>query len=504
MKKIFLAIAMFAGLMSSCDMDKTPFGTLDDETGIEKLSDIESFRNNLYSSLRSKTAGSWVRSQEIQMDLFHGLKNNGNNDGDFSNGTMTSADQDVEAFWESTYSTINQANFLIEKIDNFVAAGVPEADIIAYNRYKAEACFTRAFCYTWLADHFCANITSANAQTPAMGIPLKLKYEPSADRSTYPGRSTLQETFEVIDNDLKIAYDGLKAWAEADAKNAPKQEDAYLSYLTVAAMQARVALLKGDNATAYAKATEVINSKVYELTDIADYGRLWSEDTGKEIIFRPVMTNTEGLVSTGGTYYLSDNEESAYFIPTFDILNMYDDEDVRFSSFFTVYKSLKVDGQAYEAYVFNKFPGNEALKTGTQRNFCNMMKPFRLSEMYLIAAETASSDNEAATYLNALRAKRIEGYENEPLSGQALKSAVRTERFKELVGEGFRMSDLRRWHIGFSRNPEHPENPSLIEIITSIGLNVTYVADDYRYVWPIPAVEIQTNPQLDGQQNPGY
>lgn len=183
---------------------------------------------------------------------------------------------------------------------------------------------------------------------------------------------------------------------------------------------------------------------------------------------------------------------------------MYDDNDIRFDAFFTIYKSLQVDGQPYAAYVFNKFPGNEALKTGTQRNFCNMMKPFRLSEMYLIAAETASSDNDAANYLHALRAKRIVGYENEVLSGNALVSAIRAERFKELVGEGFRMSDLRRWHLGFSRNPEHPENPSLVDVITSIGLNVTYTADDYRYVWPIPSAEIQTNPQLDGQQNPGY
>lgn len=497
---------VFAGLMSSCDMETKPFGTLDDETGVEKLADVESFRNNLYSALRGKTAGSWIRSQEIQMDIFHGLKNNGNNDGDFSNGTINSADQDVEDFWASMYSTINQANFIIEKIDNFVAAGVDEKDLLAYNRYKAEACFTRAFCYTWLADHFCVNISSANAQTPAMGIPLKLKYEPSANRGTYPGRSTLQETFDVIDSDLATAYDGLKAWAAADTKNAPVVEDAYLNYLTVAALQARVALLKADKATAYAKATEVINSGVYSLTEIADYSKLWSEDTGSEIIFRPVMTNTEGLVSTGGTYFLSDNEESAYFIPTDDALLIYDDNDIRFDAFFTVYQSLKVDGVAYPCYVFNKFPGNEALKTGTQRNFCNMMKPFRLSEMYLIAAETAADANTAATYLKALRAKRLVGYDaaNDVLSASNITTAVREERFKELMGEGFRMSDLRRWHVGFERNPEHVENPDLVDIITAIGLNVTYVADDYRYVWPIPAVEIQTNPQLDGQQNPGY
>jgi hypothetical protein len=36
------------------------------------------------------------------------------------------------------------------------------------------------------------------------------------------------------------------------------------------------------------------------------------------------------------------------------------------------------------------------------------------------------------------------------------------------------------------------------------GKNLSYAAGDYRFVWPIPSDEIQVNPQLEGQQNPGY
>lgn len=38
----------------------------------------------------------------------------------------------------------------------------------------------------------------------------------------------------------------------------------------------------------------------------------------------------------------------------------------------------------------------------------------------------------------------------------------------------------------------------------AFGMNLKYDADDYRFVWPIPKDEIDSNPQLKNQQNPGY
>ncbi|MCQ2076456.1 MAG: RagB/SusD family nutrient uptake outer membrane protein [Bacteroidaceae bacterium] len=508
MKKIFLILAVIGGLLTSCDMDKSAFGALDDETAIRNLSDVESYTNVLYSALRGKTAGAWINYPEIQMDLYHGLISNGNNAGTFANGIILSSDQDIESFWASCYGTIGSANYIIDKILVMQEAEKDEASKIQYGKYLGVALFTRAFCYTWLVDHFCVNYGNGNADTPALGLPLVTKYHPSSDRSSYPGRSTLGETFKLINDDLATAHELFATFAQSGLKDCePITNDPYLNVYAVASLQARVALLMGDNETALAKAEEVINSKVYSLTTLKDYNKLWTEDKGTEVIFRPFQSNIEGLASTGGTYFLSDNEESAYYIPTITILDLYGENDIRFDAFFTIYDNLKVNGKSYACYVFNKYPGNDALKTASQRNFCNMMKPFRLSEQYLIAAESAAlmgKADVACKYLNGLRAQRLRGYKDVSLKGDELLDAVKEERFKELLGEGFRMSDLRRWHIGFQRNPEHPENPTLSEIITSQGAALSYAADDHRFVWPIPATEIQTNPQLDGQQNPGY
>ncbi len=265
-----------------------------------------------------------------------------------------------------------------------------------------------------------------------------------------------------------------------------------------------MALLKGDHATALSKAEGIITSGKYELTANALYADLWSEDEGSEVIFRSFMSNTE-LGNSTGTAYLSTNLDGADYIPTFDVLDMYPDGDVRFDAFFTPWELL-VDGEYVDAYVFHKYPGNESLKTGLAPNYRNMSKPFRLSEMYLIAAEAAITTDvtKANQYLNDLRAKRINGHVTENYAGQALVQEIRLERLRELLGEGYRMSDLRRWGLGFSRNPDHPENPDIDAILVTTGKDLSYPAGDYRFVWPIPTGEMEANPQLDGQQNAGY
>lgn len=137
----------------------------------------------------------------------------------------------------------------------------------------------------------------------------------------------------------------------------------------------------------------------------------------------------------------------------------------------------------------------------------NKPKPFRLSEQYLILAEAAVESNQATianNALTALRQKRISGYQPVNYTDSQLRQQIRDERSKELIGEGFRMSDLRRWNLGFTRDGNYTYNPDVKNIMVYAGLQVSYNPGDYRYVWPIPADEMEINPQLAGQQNPGY
>lgn len=511
MKKIYFSFILMGALaFSSCSMDETPYGQLDDKTAIQKAADLRDFRNQLYSNMRGMTSGSWLYNSDIQMDEFHGLINNGNQVGTFSTGTFTSSDGDITGSWSGCYSVIAKCNSVIENAAKLSANTLfSEPDQSDFKRYDAEAHFVRAYAYFWLADHFCQSYTQADPTKEASGLPLVTTYNPSGDIKTYPSRSTLDATFTLIEEDMKAAYEGLKAYeasgasdvATLDAPNA-----AYVSSYAVEALQARVALVKGDYPTAAQKAEDVIASGKYELTDIADYAKLWTNDEGTEVIYRPIMSPTE-LGGSNGSPYISSSETSAYYIPTFAVLSMYDENDVRFDAFFKLYRGLNVEGNNYAAYVLNKFPGNTALRTGSTNNIMNMSKVFRLSEMYLIAAEAEARQGNltpANTYLKAFLAKRLEGYEPSDYSANAILPAILAEREKEFIGEGLRMSDIRRLGNGFARYANHEENPNLNDIIVKTGQSMSYAADDPRLTWPIPKDELDANPNMKGQQNPGY
>ena len=509
MKKIYISLMLVLGLglFTSCDMDKKPFGSIDETTAVQNVNDLGRFRAGVYSALRGMNTGGWITYQDIQMDQFHGLQSNGNRVGTFSNGLLTSADGDIESMFASCYSRIATANYLIEKAGEMAKSGAyDEANLALINRYKAEGHFLRAYCYFFLADHFSQPYAEVDATKEGTGAMLVTKYNPTGDVEAYPSRSSLDATYTLIEKDLEDAYAGLKEYETVDASNVAPNA-IYLSSHAVAAMQARVALVKGNYEVAFAKAKEVIESEVYTLATIEEYPSMWINDESNEIIMRSFMSKQEGLASIGSAYTASTNETSADYIPTYYTLANFPDGDVRFDSWFKVWR-LDIEGTLYASYVFLKYPGNPALRTTEENNYVNMPKLFRLSEQYLIAAEAGAHDAstvaEASNYMNEFLANRIEGHTVANFTAEQLLTAVQGERERELIGEGFRMSDLRRWNVGFQRYESHDENPALDGVVVAAGRAMKYDKDDYRFTWPMPKTEMDSNPQLKGQQNPGY
>ena len=510
---------MLLGAMafSSCDMDLKPVGTLDEETAIQNSLDMRKFRNTLYSNLRTVTAGSYVYLTDIQLDAFNGLIINGNNLSDFSFGQIYPTNSSITSYWGGNYVMISNCNALIDHADRLMAsASFTDNDKIMFARYKGEALFTRAFGYFGLVEHFSKSYTQTDPNAKASGVPLVTKYSPTGNVTKYPGRATIAETYALIDADLKAAYDAISAYEKSGVSDqyTEKYETDKTNYLTsyaVAAMQARVALVKGDYQTAWDKAVEVISSNKYKLVLRSAFSKLWTNDTGNEIIFQPFMSSTERGSSIGGVFQKEDQSAPMY-IPNFGTLMMYDEGDIRFEKWFTEYSAFKVEGSTYKAYAFTKYPGNAALNP-SKNEFVNMNKVFRTSEMYLIAAEAGAhlgGDKlaEANKYFNDFCKKRYSGYTDKTYPvGSQLITQVLLERKREFIGEGMLWSDLRRTHQGFQRESTFDideEYNKINNVMFAFGMNLKYDADDYRFVWPIPKDEIDSNPQLKNQQNPGY
>ncbi len=515
MKKIYIALVLAAGALTSCDMDLERAGAIRVEDGLQTKADCQSYLNGIYSDLRSTTAGSYISIPEFQADMFQGTTVNGNNNGDFTFGSVTPSTGAFESQFYRSYNCIASVNFFLPRAQAIINGEneVSDDDKVEIQMMIGVAKFVRAYYNTFLFDRFCQAYSADKADTPALGIPLVDEYNPTADRGSYPGRSTMAETVKAINDDLNDAYAILKDY-EINVSMSACTPNAYrISSYAVEALQARVALLTNDYDTAIAKAEDVINSGRYALCEIDAYATMWKSDKSTELIFVPYGDNTEasGIPATGAEWLYVSTKNTAYFIPSSEAIEQYASNDVRRDVFFDEY-GIKCQGNYIDAPVFNKFPGNPDLWTTTANNLKNKPKPFRLSELYLIAAESYDAKGDATNankYINALRAKRIRGYVSQNMTGNALTLAIRTERCKELLGEGFRLSDLKRWGLGFTRTCAYSNIDPAFSRVTSTLLypgarTLSYSVGDYRYVWPFPQSEMEVNPQLKGQQNPGY
>jgi hypothetical protein len=140
----------------------------------------------------------------------------------------------------------------------------------------------------------------------------------------------------------------------------------------------------------------------------------------------------------------------------------------------------------------------------------------RLADVYLLYAEACANSSEASTaleYINKVK-RRAYGY---PVNGASpvdyasltaetmAKKATDPvlgnnplyyERWAELFAEGAWWFDMCRWHLGASEAAFY---------VTARALNGTaFDWKDKSYSWPIPLTEINSNPKMKGQQNPGY
>ena len=236
------------------------------------------------------------------------------------------------------------------------------------------------------------------------------------------------------------------------------------------------------------------------MTAAATYAKGWINDDLKESIWQPIILDN----SDGGSacdYFIHNTSGDAgaddpQYFPEKWVLDLYDSAtDIRYDAYFAN-RAINMRGNTGNLTILIKFPGNPALNVSAASRYINRPKVFRISEMYLIAAEAALENNDptnAAKYLNELQTKR----------GATVTAAtvdnIRDERNRELFGEGFRLFDIKRYHIGFTRDAG--QDPAMIQDLTK---DLSLPADSPKFVWPIPSDEIQANPQIKDEQNEGY
>ena len=271
------------------------------------------------------------------------------------------------------------------------------------------------------------------------------------------------------------------------------------------ALEARAKLYMQDWKGAQAAADSLINSGTYPLiTDQTKFISMWTNDLPDESILQLNASQPNEAPPAMGVYLNYQSGSGAYdplYVPSQWVVDMYDQADIRKAAFF-INAEVKIQASDLNIWMVNKFPGNPKLFTGAVSNYEQAPKVFRIAEMYLIPAEAAANGGDAADAqktISALRAARGLPQITGTISSDSLTNAIRDERFRELAFEGFRLDDLKRWGLGFTRHD--PQNTAILTSGTGF-YTMTQPAGADKFVWGLPTNDITINPNL--KQNPGW
>ncbi len=494
----YISAGAILAMIASCDMDLVPKGSISYNPGdqiITNQSDLTAYRANVLACFRSLDYGDFDIVPDVMVDYFNAASDFGNNYGPVhrTDDTFTTGDYNTEDNWEYPYSYIKNFNIFIEGAKVVPAELKAQADVA-----RGEAFLARAFAYMHLARHFGKAYSPETASTD-LCVPLVTVY----DQSERPARATVAQVYGQIKSDLDSAA-VLLASVPGEVRSQYPTIDA------VNFMYARYYLDTRDYQRAAEYAAGVINTGTYALSSTAEEMTAeWLDDEGTEPVMQFYASISEGqgghsaytgmAVTDGETHY------HPYFIPSQKLIDAYDEGDIRFAQWFdggdypSYHNATWYNKDETDYYVFKKYFGNPDLYSSAAPNSAQAVKPFLISEMYLIAAEAyleAGSAANALTYLNALQEKR-----HATLSLTATEENIRNEWYRETVGEGLRFSCLKRWGEGFSGRPAQP-GAGMVVNTGSAYTEKVFASDDYHFQWPIPTYEMQTN--LNLVQNEGY
>ena len=373
------------------------------------------------------------------------------------------------AFWTDAYATILMVNNIIIIIESG-AVGINPADQAAADLVLGEAYAIRAIAHFDLVRAFGQPFTIAPTSP---GVPVVIA---PLDPTAIPPRNTVAEVYTQIDADLNTAKGLL------DNSEGPYR----ITNDAVTALQARVALYKGDYSGAKSLADQIINGGGYPLMAASEVQFGWLTDGLSEEIFTLKFTSSEdrGSNNLGRIYIPSgygDIRPATDWRKLFDadLNGVGDTPDVRFDWVNDVDSG---DGEYYQY----KYAGADGVS--------GLVSPklLRTSEMYLIAAEGAlETGGDPLPYLNTLRAAR-----NAPDLLSADLSAIMDERSRELAFEGHRAFDLFRRGLITDRE-QFADEPG-----KALPAPVSVAPADFFRAYPIPQVEMDANANMI--QNDGY
>ncbi|TKC08979.1 RagB/SusD family nutrient uptake outer membrane protein [Pedobacter frigoris] len=361
------------------------------------------------------------------------------------------------AFWAAPYRHIYKANIILDAL--------PSSSNITStlkSRLEGEAKFIRAFAYFYLINLF-------------GDVPLVLT--PDYRINAVIPRTAKVEVYQQIIKDLKDAQNLLSA-NYLTANGTVTLERIRVNKFAATAMLARVYLYNSDWQNAEIEASKVISyTTLYGPEPI---NNMFLKNS-KEAIWQ-LINDLYGNTPDASTFNFTGKPSNGALRPEFVLL--FDNNDLRKANWII---SRISGGITY--YQPNKY------KTAAVSPVTEYSMVLRLGEQYLIRAEARAHQagkvtgaNSAESDINFIRNRA--GIGNTTATNETtMLAAIEQERRFELFTElGHRWLDLKRTNRA--------------DVILSPLKGSNWQTTDQ--LWPIPQIQINNDPGMANQQNPGY
>ncbi len=544
--------ALIATGFASCELTEKPTSYYEKDTYFQTADQAKMSVVGIYDCLATNNHyGQFEMAMPASDDTYY-IQGTGtdNTRRDIAHYMVKPTNTWIADLWKYKYMGIDRANFAIEGIENM--AGDEEATSL--KELVAQAKFLRAFLAFDLVKYW-------------GDVPFKTDYTAGYE-SAFNGRISREEIYDYIIEDLDFAKENLQKGSASLSPEIPSQGAAHAMLMRVYLQRAGYSLQQDgslnrpadDKRKAYFDAViaewTAFQNKGYHNFHPGGYLKLFQGYSGGvlnsmenlwEIAFNPTGSGYKDNSGTWATYNGPAVEAPGKGAPAesmgranafFRVLPVWKDffeaNDERRDVMVCTYQyKWDADKKAHKLVENKKltdwYPGKwrrEWMPKGfvdpnnTGVNYC----PLRYADVVLMAAEAYNEigntpeawrllnevrHRAGATETNSLQAYKAAQpnlyelpYFNSGDEADNFRTALYWERGFELAFEGQRKYDLLRWGI-------LGDALKLFQSKMDKSLKGKYVAGDKfikgkHELFPIPLGELQANPALKNQNNPGY
>lgn len=477
MRKI-LNILLIAGLTASlaaCNklLDIEPKHAIDSSTALESEEAINAALHGVYAHLRE--VGLYGRDLiAIPELLSDNAVNTGAGNRLVGQGINQAGAHILSATWQYAYYINNQANLILETLQDF------EADQDYKDNIAAQLYFLRALVYHNLMKVYAYDPTAIVEPNDRGGVPIINTGVLNTEQIEYTSRPTVADVYDFIYNQLDQAI------ALFPTNNISDQ--VFASLPATHALYSRVALYRGDMAKVISEGELALSSSGLRLASTGQFVNTWRTAKNPESFFEVAFVQpadhsnatNESLRATFTTRITAESNTAVSHgnvVLSDELYEAYEEDDVRRE---LIMRGLNNNSSRWE---ITKFVSRSEV------NNIDNVPVIRLPEVILNMAEAYATpgsevwnEQAAREQLNLIRERARIGATS--ASGQALFDDVILQRRLELAFEGHRFFDLKR--LGR-------------DIIKESG-NIQHT--DFRILANIPVREAVPNTQVE--QNVGY